>query len=134
MTTMEWMRIFLIFPILIFLNPCPNSVISSNCQISNLSEYYVGYHYYNVADRTFITDLCKYVYDQGINCDAGGEQQDFDVLYSEKTVDYGYVKVDIIYIDSYVTINDIKYRVRLQGQSTRNNLNFWYVHLNIYVM
>ena len=107
---------------------------ASSCQISNLSEYYVGYHYYNVGSTTFITDLCKYVYDQGINCDAGGSQQDFDVLYSEKTVDYGYVKVDIININSYVTINDIKYRVMLQGQSTRNNLNFWYVHLNIYVM
>lgn len=106
---------------------------SSSCNTSNLNEYNVGYHYYNVEDTTFIKDLCKYVYDQGIKYDYEGGKHDFEELYSEERINYYGVGLDIIRINAYVIINDVRYNVVLQGQCTWSEPNFWFVHLDIYV-
>ena len=101
---------------------------ASSCSPSNLKEYSVGYHYYDVEDPSFIKDLCKYVYDQGIKY---GEH-DFEELYSEESLNYYGTGMDIHRINAYVTINGVKYNVKLQGQRKLSEPKFWFVHLNIY--
>ena len=59
---------------------------------------------------------------------------DFEEWYSEKKVNYGYVGLNIINFNAYVIINDVKYHVALQGQSTWSEPKFWFVHLYITVM
>lgn len=104
----------------------------SSTNLSNLSSYNVGYHYYK-EDTTFITDLCHYIYNQGIKYDDKGNVFDFDEVCTDETVDWGYTQVRIISFFSYINVNDVNYYVKLQAQKPSYSINFWYVWLEIRV-
>ncbi|MGN1261821.1 MAG: hypothetical protein ACI4UT_01990 [Candidatus Enteromonas sp.] len=104
---------------------------ASSTDLSNLHSYTVGYHYYK-EDTTFITDLCHYMYDQGLKNTATGEVVDFGELYKDRNVDYGYTALRIISFSSHINVNGVNYSVKLQAQKPSYSIDFWYVFLEMY--
>lgn len=105
----------------------------SSSEISNFTAYRVAYDYYGVEDTSFIKELCKYVYDQGIKYDLEGGAHEFEELYSEKSLDYYGTGMYINRINACIIIDGVTYNIILQGQSKWSEPHFWHVVLNIYV-